>query len=52
MSHRGLSAVEIVLSGEDREVLALWARRAKSAQALAMRAEPEKPLREAWPAPA
>jgi transposase len=26
MSHRGLSAVEIVLSDEDREVLALWAR--------------------------
>jgi transposase len=37
MAGRGRSKVELVLSDEERETLTRWARRAKSAQALALR---------------
>jgi hypothetical protein len=34
---REMGAVEVVLAGEEREVLERWARRPKSSQALALR---------------
>ena len=37
MAGRGRSKVELVLSEQERETLLRWARRAKSAQALALR---------------